>query len=98
MVWAAALAAAAGAVALTRFSSEARGARTAVALSVLAAALLVAAAVLVCATTLAYGFFVPTRLDGIVWYGAQLTWLVLVLALAPRVLFARRRALVALSH
>jgi hypothetical protein len=90
VVWAAALAAAAGAMALTRCSSEARGARTAIALSALAAALLVAAAALVCATTLAYGVFVPTRLDGIVWYGAQLAWFVLVLALAPRVLLARR--------
>ena len=41
VVWAAALAAAAGALALTRFSSESRGARTAIALSALAAALLV---------------------------------------------------------
>ena len=90
VVWAAALAAAAGALALTRFSSESRGARTAIALSVLAAALLVAAAALVCATTFAYGVFVPTRIDGILWYGAQLAWLVLVVGLAPRVLLARR--------
>ena len=90
VIWASALAAAAGAVALTRFSSEARGARAAIALSTLAAALLVAAAALVCVTTLAYGLFVPARLDGIAWYGAQLVWLLLVLALAPRVLRARR--------
>lgn len=90
VVWAAALAAAAGALALTRFSSEARAARVAVGISTLAAALLVATAVLVCVTTLAYGVFVPTRADGIVWYGAQLAWFLLVLALAPRVLLARR--------
>lgn len=90
MVWAAALAAAAGALALSRFSSEMRGARVAIGLSTFAAVLLVAAAVLVCATTLAYGVFVPTRLDGIVWYGAQLAWFVLVLAFAPRALLARR--------
>jgi uncharacterized membrane protein len=93
IVWATALAAAAGALALTRFSSGTRGARIAIGLSTVAAALLLAAAVLVCATTLAYGVFFPTRLDGIAWYGAQLAWFVLVLALAPRALLARRRAL-----
>ena len=90
VVWASALAAAAAAVALTRFSSEARNMRIAVGLSMLAAALLVATAVLVCVTTLAYGVFVPTRLDGIMWYGAQLAWFLVVLALAPRVVLARR--------
>jgi hypothetical protein len=90
VLWAAALAAAAGAVALTRYSSEARAGRVAVGLAILAAALLVATAIPVCVTTLAYGVFVPVRLDGIVWYGAQLAWVLLVLALAPRVLLARR--------